>query len=90
MKVTHAVLALGLLAGISHGALAQVLKKAPESREQVIYSYAPIVKIAAPAVVNVYVRQRVRRESPFNNPIFEQFFGHEFGQSERLQQSLGS
>ncbi len=44
--------------------------------------------MAAPAVVNVYVRQRVRRDSPFNNPIFEQFFGHEFG--ERAQQSLGS
>jgi Do/DeqQ family serine protease len=94
MKLTRAVVALALLASFAHGAPAQVLKKAPESREQVIFSFAPVVKLAAPAVVNVYVRQRVRRDSVFNNPIFEQFFGREFGQefghSERAQQSLGS
>jgi Do/DeqQ family serine protease len=90
MKFAHAVVVLVMLAGPAAQAPAQVLKKVPDGREQVIYSYAPVVKIAAPAVVNVYVRQRVRRESPFNNPVFEQFFGHEFGQSERVQQSLGS
>jgi Do/DeqQ family serine protease len=94
MKLARAVVLLALLAGLAHGVPAQALKKAPESREQVVYSYAPVVKMAAPAVVNVYVRQRVRRDSPFNNPIFEQFFGREFGkefgQSERAQQSLGS
>ncbi len=89
-RAVKAVVVLGLLAGSAANASAQVLKKAPETREQVIYSFAPIVKIAAPAVVNVYVRQRVRQDSPFNNPIFEQFFGHEFGQNERVQQSLGS
>jgi Do/DeqQ family serine protease len=90
MKFAHAVLVLGLLAGSLQGAAAQALKKAPEGREGIVYSYAPIVKTAAPAVVNVYVRQRVRRDSPFNNPIFEQFFGRDFGHSERAQQSLGS
>jgi Do/DeqQ family serine protease len=94
MKLTRAVVVLGLLAAFAHGAEAQAVKKAPESREQVVYSYAPVVKMAAPAVVNVYVRQRVRRDSVFNNPIFEQFFGrefgHGFGQNERAQQSLGS
>jgi Do/DeqQ family serine protease len=74
----------------SEGTFAQSIKKVPESREQVTFSYAPIVKMAAPAVVNVYVRQRVRQDSAFNNPIFEQFFGRQFGESERLQNSLGS
>ncbi len=90
MTFTRAVLVLVLLAGSAEYAAAQTLKRVPENREQITYSYAPVVKLAAPAVVNVYVRQRVRRESPFNNPIFEEFFGKGFGQSERLQQSLGS
>ncbi len=90
MTFTRAVLVLVLLAGSAEYAAAQTLKRVPENREQITYSYAPVVKLAAPAVVNVYVRQRVRRESAFNNPIFEEFFGKGFGQSERLQQSLGS
>ena len=86
-----AVCVIGLLAGSgSDSASAQALRKVPESREQIIFSYAPVVKLAAPAVVNVYVRQRVRRDSAFNNPVFEEFFGREFGHSERAQNSLGS
>ena len=86
-----AVCVIGLLAGSgSESASAQALRKVPESREQIIFSYAPVVKLAAPAVVNVYVRQRVRRDSAFNNPVFEEFFGREFGHSERAQNSLGS
>jgi Do/DeqQ family serine protease len=57
------------------------------------YSYAPIVKKAAPAVVNVYVRSRVRAfTSPFaNDPFFKRFFGEGFGlPRERIQSSLGS
>jgi Do/DeqQ family serine protease len=51
------------------------------------------VKKAAPAVVNVYVRSRVRSfASPFaNDPFFQQFFGRSFGlPRERIQSSLGS
>lgn len=72
------------------GAPAQVVKKTPEAREQITFSYAPVVKRAAPAVVNVYVRQRVRQGPGFSNPLLEQFFGRQFGQSERIQNSLGS
>ncbi len=58
-----AVCVIGLLAGSwSESASAQALRKVPESREQIIFSYAPVVKLAAPAVVNVYVHQRVRRD----------------------------
>ncbi len=85
-----AVLVLGLLTGLCGEAQAQAVKKVPDSREQVTYSYAPVVKLAAPAVVNVYVHQRARRDSAFSNPIFEEFFGRDFGHSERAQNSLGS
>jgi Do/DeqQ family serine protease len=92
MKLTPAVKAIllwGLLFALEPAAVfAQPLKKTPEAREQITFSYAPVVKRAAPAVVNVYVRQRVRQG--FSNPFLEQFFGRQFGQSERIQNSLGS
>ncbi len=69
---------------------AQPVTKVPESREQVTFSFAPVVKRVTPAVVNVYVRQRVQTGRTFRNPIFEEFFGRQFGQSERVQNSLGS
>jgi Do/DeqQ family serine protease len=68
--------------------LAEAVKKVPEAKEQITFSYAPVVKKAAPAVVNVYVRQRIRGRV-FNNPLFEELFGRQF-HSERLQNSLGS
>lgn len=66
-------------------------KEVPPSREVVQYTFSPIVRKAAPAVVNVYVQRRVKTfSSPFaNDPIFRQFFGDQFGQpSERVQSSL--
>ncbi len=57
------------------------------------FSFAPIVKQTAPAVVNVYVRSRVQSfSSPFaDDPFFRQFFGNRLGQpTERQQNSLGS
>ena len=68
-------------------------KVAPPSREAIQYSYAPIVRKVAPAVVNVYVRTHVQSfASPFgNDPWFRRFFGDAFGQpSERVMSSLGS
>jgi Do/DeqQ family serine protease len=68
-------------------------REVPPSREVAQYSFAPIVRRAAPAVVNVYVQRRVQTfSSPFaNDPFFRQFFGDAFGQpSERIQSSLGS
>ncbi len=65
----------------------------PQSRAVVQHSFAPIVREAAPAVVNVYVSSRVKTfASPFaRDPIFRQFFGDRFGRpSERMQSSLGS
>ncbi|MEZ5925184.1 MAG: Do family serine endopeptidase [Hyphomicrobiaceae bacterium] len=64
----------------------------PDSLAEIKLSYAPIVKQAAPAVVNVYVTRRVKRfVSPFNDPFFRQFFGDDLGvPRERMENSLGS
>ena len=67
-------------------------REPPPSRAALQYSYSPIVRKAAPAVVNVYVRSRVQTiDSPFaNDPIFR-MFGQGFGiPRERVQSSLGS
>jgi serine protease Do len=72
-------------------------KAVPSSREEITLSFAPVVKRAAPAVVNVYTRKVVeRRVSPlFSDPLFQRFFGDAFGlggerKQQRVQNSLGS
>ncbi len=71
-------------------ALAQK-REVPPSREAARYSFAPIVKRAAPAVVNIFVRGRVQVQSPFDDPFFRRFFGERFNMpAERTQSSLGS
>ncbi|MGH1418826.1 MAG: Do family serine endopeptidase [Hyphomicrobiaceae bacterium] len=75
------------------GRTEQPSRAVPQSREAVQYSFAPVVRRAAPAVVNVYVSSRVKTfASPFaRHPFFRRFFGREYGQpSERMQSSLGS
>ncbi len=66
-------------------------KLAPQSPAEVHLSFAPIVKKAQPAVVNVYAsRTETRPRNPlFDDPIFQQFFGGQ-GQGSRTSQSLGS
>ena len=70
------------------------LRQVPESREQIRFSYAPLVKQIAPSVVNVYAARQVQqRRSPFaGDPFFERFFGRDFGgrPRQRISQSLGS
>lgn len=63
----------------------------PDSRSQISLSFAPVVKKAAPAVVNIYASRIVaQRLSPFaDDPFFSQLF--DFGQTvPRVQNSLGS
>ena len=69
----------------------------PASRAEKMLSFAPLVKSAAPAVVNIYTRRvvRARPATPlFNDPFFRRFFGDQFqfgGQTrDRVQNSLGS
>ena len=77
---------------VAPGALAQQRKAPPPSREAAQFSFAPVVKTAAPAVVNVYVRGRTQVQNPLaDDPFFRRFFGDRFGlPQERMQNSLGS
>ncbi|MEM8685666.1 MAG: DegQ family serine endoprotease [Pseudomonadota bacterium] len=63
----------------------------PASQSQLDLTFAPLVKQASPAVVNVYTSRTVRAAvSPFaNDPRFRRFFGPQ-RQQERVQGSLGS
>ncbi len=69
-------------------------RAAPQSRAEVMLSFAPVVKQAAPAVVNVYAS---RTDAAPRNPLFDDpLFRHFFGDSPELRpggptaQSLGS
>jgi len=55
-------------------------------------SYADAVKIAAPAVVNVYTTKVItEKASPlYSDPFFRYFFGEQLGPRKRLESSLGS
>ena len=53
-------------------------------------SYAQAVRLAAPAVVNIYTRQTVHLTSPFaQDPFFQRFFGQMPGVTQQ-RQGLGS
>ncbi len=83
----------GLFAFVAPPGAAQSV---PQSRDQIKLSYAPLVKIAAPAVVNIYAKRLVRRQgraSLFDDPIFNRLFGDfpfKGFSRERMENSLGS
>jgi Do/DeqQ family serine protease len=64
----------------------------PNSMNQVQFTFAPVVKRVAPAVVNVYARSvaQVQVNPFFNDPLFSQLFGGSPEMRQRVQQSLGS
>lgn len=83
-------LALGVLALAAPPAAARD-DRVPGSREEITLTFAPVVRRAAPAVVNIYARRVVEtRASPFaNDPFFSQLFG--LGPViPRVENSLGS
>ena len=64
----------------------------PQSEIEIKLSFVPLVKQAAPAVVNIYAQRIIEeRRSPFSrDPFFRDFFRN-FGQLQpRVQNSLGS
>jgi len=77
------------------GAAAQQ-RATPADKQQIMLSFAPIVRKAAPAVVNIYTKRVVeeRRVSPFfDDPFFRRFFGNDApmgGSRKRMENSLGS
>ena len=66
----------------------------PQSRGEIAASFSPVVRRAAPAVVNIYAKKVVaRRRSLFaNDPFFRRFFGDilQGRAAERIENSLGS
>lgn len=66
--------------------------RVPASQMEIQLGFAPLVKQAAPAVVNIYAKRVVaERSSPFqNDPFFRQFFGDVGPTRQRVQNSLGS
>jgi len=87
------VLAVLFLAiGLATPALAQTV---PANREQVQLSFAPLVKRASPAVVNIYTKTRIKTQRPsfLDDPVFRRFFGDDYMRGlprERVQNALGS
>ena len=67
-------------------------QQVPQSQAEIALSFAPVVKQAAPAVVNIYASRVVAdRRSPFaDDPFFREFF-RDFGPARpRVENSLGS
>ncbi|NRB04245.1 MAG: trypsin-like peptidase domain-containing protein [Rhodobacteraceae bacterium] len=68
--------------------------RVPQTSGEISLSFAPLVKQAAPAVVNIYAKRVTQTAAPTNpfmdDPFFERFF-RGFGQPRpRVQNSLGS
>jgi Do/DeqQ family serine protease len=85
----RALLCLPIVIALALPAPAQT--EVPDSQTDITLSFAPVVRKAAPAVVNIYASRIVaQRLSPFaNDPFFSQLF--DFGQTvPRVQNSLGS
>jgi Do/DeqQ family serine protease len=88
--VLLAVFVLMLLGPAGPGAQTRT---APESRREVQLSFAPVVKKAAPSVVNVYgARVERARQNTTMDDFFRRFFGEDGPAmpKERMQRSLGS
>ncbi|MBO6957109.1 MAG: trypsin-like peptidase domain-containing protein, partial [Rhizobiales bacterium] len=72
----------------------QLTREAPQNLAQVQLSFAPVVQLAAPAVVNVYATRTEQVRDPFANmdPFFRRFFGDQMRPRprERMASSLGS
>jgi len=73
-------------------ALPASAQQVPQSRQQIQLSFAPVVKQAAPAVVNVFTSRVVQQQPLFADPFFRQFFGDRLGgvPQKRVQNALGS
>lgn len=72
---------------------AQAETRVPQSQAEISLGFAPLVKQAAPAVVNIYAKvvRQARQRSPFmNDPFFDDFFRNFSNPRPRVESSLGS
>ncbi len=79
-----------LVLSLATPALAET--RVPASQAEISLGFAPVVKRAAPAVVNIYARRIVNvRSSPFaGDPFFQNLFNNFGVPQQRVQNSLGS
>lgn len=74
-------------------ARAEETKAVPSSADQVLLSFAPVVKQSIPAVVNIFTSKTVAVRNPLlDDPTFRRFFGDQARgiPRERVERSLGS
>lgn len=57
-----------------------------------VASYSAAVKVAAPAVVNIFTTQKVKQQDHplMNDPVFREFFGDQLPEQNQNENSLGS
>src|SRR3984885_2933619 len=84
-------LAVMIFLGLATAEAQTVQKTVPTDPSEVRLSFAPVVKKARPAVVNVYASrvETMPRNPLFDDPVFRQLFGGQ-GANSRTAQSLGS
>lgn len=73
----RALTAIFAITPVLFAASAEPLRQVPQTQADVLLSFAPVVKKAQPAVVNVYASRTDKRpRNPiFDDPIFRHFFG---------------
>ncbi len=84
------ILFLALALAVALPALAET--RVPRTQAEISLGFAPLVKQAAPAVVNIYAKIITEeRQNPFmNDPFFDEFFRSFASPRPRVQNSLGS
>lgn len=90
-KLLSSFIAVGFVLSASASPQEKVV---PQTREEIHYSYAPLVKKVAPAVVSIYTSHVVKVNNPLSNdPLLNQLLGGNFlpdQSSTRIERSLGS
>jgi serine protease Do len=80
-------LVLGLAAPLAHAEVSVP----PQSRDQIRWSFAPVVKRVAAAVVNIRIRTPQQAGNPlYADPFYRRFFGDEEGQRRDQNGPVGS
>ncbi len=91
MRISEGMKYFALILALLAGPLSA--QQVPQSAAEVQLSFVPVVKQAAPAVVNIYAKvvREVRRTPLQSDPFFERFFRDPLTDPKpRVQNSLGS
>jgi Do/DeqQ family serine protease len=90
LRISETMRVVLLILSLLGGPLAA--QSVPESVAQMQLSFVPLVKEAAPAVVNIYAKIMAEPErTPLQrDPFFERFFRDPFSEKPQVQNSLGS